>query len=258
MVEWLQAFYRHIGSRSVILTMDNLKAHINAIEQSPPPSNIHVIWLPKNSTSVFQPLDQGIINNLKVHYRKQWIRFIIDSIDNNTNPFTTVTLYQTIQWCSRAWYQSVNNTTIYQCFRKSTVIQPSIRLPEPPPVDLSSEYFALQQRIPEVMDLRFILHPQDEDGEEEDEQVSLADIIQQHIQEPTMTDEAIDEDVEPPPVIIPTPGEALTALQVLRTFQEHRDETQHQDLRYLDQFERHLRTIIASTQSQGTLDNWIT
>ena len=71
MVEWLQAFYRHIGSRSVILTMDNLKAHINAIEQSPPPSNIHVIWLPKNSTSVFQPLDQGIINNLKVHYRKQ-------------------------------------------------------------------------------------------------------------------------------------------------------------------------------------------
>ena len=40
----------------------------------------------------------------------------------------------------------------------------------------------------------------------------MADIIQQHIQEPTMTDKAIDKDIKPPPVIIPTPGEALTAL----------------------------------------------
>ena len=93
MAKWLQSFYRHIGTRSVILTMDNLKAHINAIEQAPPPSNIHIIWLPKNSTSVFQPLDQGIINNFKVHYRKQWIQYIIECIDKDINPFTTVTLY---------------------------------------------------------------------------------------------------------------------------------------------------------------------
>ena len=43
MAKWLQSFYRHIGTRSVILTMDNLKAHINAIEQAPPPSNIYII-----------------------------------------------------------------------------------------------------------------------------------------------------------------------------------------------------------------------
>lgn len=157
--------------------MDNLKAHVNAVEALPPPSNIHVIWLPKNSTSVFQPLDQGIINNFKVYYRKQWIKYIINCIDTNINPYTTVTLNETIHWCSRSWYQMVNNTTIYASFRKSTVIQPSITLPSPPPADISSEYISLQQRIPDVMDLRFILQPQDEDDEEEEEQVTLADII---------------------------------------------------------------------------------
>lgn len=52
--------------------------------------------------------------------------------------------------------------------------------------------------------------------------------------------------------------EALTALQVLRTFQEHREETQHQDLRVLDQIERHLCTIMVNSQTQATLDQWLT
>jgi hypothetical protein len=143
MVEWLQAFYKHIGTRKVILTMDNLKAHINGVEEAPPPSNIHIIWLPKNSTSVFQPLDQGIIQNLKIYYRKQWMRFIVDSIDQQRNPSETVTLYETIHWCLTAWNDQVTNTTIYRCFRKSTIIQPSITLPSEPPVDASAEYNAL-------------------------------------------------------------------------------------------------------------------
>ena len=44
MVEWLQAFYLHIGTtRSVLLTMDNFSAHIAAIEAAPPPSNIRIL-----------------------------------------------------------------------------------------------------------------------------------------------------------------------------------------------------------------------
>lgn len=159
--------------------------------------------LPKNSTSVFQPLDQGIIYNFQTYYRKQWIKYIINSIDGNINPFTYSHLkpYKLLHWCSRAWYQHVNNTTIYQCFCKSTVIQPSITLPATPPVDLSFEYNALQQQIPDVMDLKFILQLSDEDDQEEDDPVTLADIIQHHTQQAVITDEAIDEDVDPQPVV---------------------------------------------------------
>jgi hypothetical protein len=41
-VEWLQAFYRHIGGRQVLLTIDNFSAHITGIELHPPPSNIRI------------------------------------------------------------------------------------------------------------------------------------------------------------------------------------------------------------------------
>jgi hypothetical protein len=74
MREWLLEFYTHIGStREVLLTMDNFSAHYTAIEISPPPPNIRICWLPANSTSRFQPLDQGIIQNFKAYYKRQWL-----------------------------------------------------------------------------------------------------------------------------------------------------------------------------------------
>lgn len=256
MIDWLKAFYRHVGARSVILAMDNLKAHINGVEQAPPPSNIHIIWLPKNSTSVFQPLDQGIIRNLKAHYRKQWIQYIIDCIDTSINPFTTITLYQTIHWCLKAWYQMVLNTTIYQCFRKSTIIQPQISLPTDPPVDIHEQYQALQQRLPCVMMMEFILNPEDED-EEIDEAITFDDIIDEHLQDIETSEEAVLEDVEPQPEAVPSPAEALMAIQLLQRYQERQDGAQHHEFAYLSQFERQITALVASRARQSTLDNWI-
>ncbi len=53
-------------------------------------------------------------------------------------------------------------------------------------------------------------------------------------------DEAILEDVEPLLVILPTPYQALEAVQRLQQFQEHQPTTQLQDMRYLQQLERQL------------------
>lgn len=257
MIDWLRAFYQHVGSRSVILTMDNLRAHITGVEQAPPPSNIHIIWLPKNSTSIFQPLDQGIIQNFKVHYRKQWIQYIIHSMDNNINPFTTITLYQTLHWCLKAWSQMVLNTTIYQCFRKSTIIQPQITLPQDPPVDLQEEHRLLHQRIPGVMSLHNILNPEGEE-EEVDESVTIDDLINEHLHQTQGNEEAILEDVEPQFEAVPSAAEALMAIQLLQRYQERQEATQHHELAYLSKFERHIRALIASRASQTSLDGWLT
>jgi hypothetical protein len=74
MGEWLSAFYKHISKqRRVLLLMDNFSAHLSTLDSTPPPSNIKVLFFPVNATSVYQPLDQGIIQNLKHHYRKKWI-----------------------------------------------------------------------------------------------------------------------------------------------------------------------------------------
>ncbi|GBM47482.1 Tigger transposable element-derived protein 6 [Araneus ventricosus] len=57
--------------RKIVLLIDNCTAHIV-------PSNlqwIKVVFLPPNTTSVLQPMDQGVIRNLKCHYRKQLAHF---------------------------------------------------------------------------------------------------------------------------------------------------------------------------------------
>ena len=94
--EWLHGFYSHIGGCTVLLLMDNFKSHIEGVELAPPPSNIWIQWLPANSTSLYQPLDQGILQNLKLHYQKHWLQFIIQGFENDVDPFKTVSLYHTV------------------------------------------------------------------------------------------------------------------------------------------------------------------
>jgi hypothetical protein len=62
MEEWLRNFYLRIGrQRRVLLLLDNFSAHLLALEKAPPSSNIRIVFLPANATSLYQPLDQGII-----------------------------------------------------------------------------------------------------------------------------------------------------------------------------------------------------
>ncbi|EPQ64192.1 hypothetical protein BGT96224_1755B [Blumeria graminis f. sp. tritici 96224] len=51
--------------------MENFSAQLAAVDITTVPPNIQVHYLPKSSTSVYQPLDQGIIQNYKQYYRKQ-------------------------------------------------------------------------------------------------------------------------------------------------------------------------------------------
>jgi hypothetical protein len=86
MADWLGAFYKHVGELEVILLMDNFRAHVAAIELAPPPSNVRIEFLPKNSTSQYQPLDQGVIKNFKHYYRKLWLRFSINCYERKQDP----------------------------------------------------------------------------------------------------------------------------------------------------------------------------
>ena len=73
-----------MSDRNVILLMNNFSAHeltVENIEKAGDLQNTRIIWLPNNSTSLHQPLNQGIIKNVKTYYCKYWLEYVLDEAE---------------------------------------------------------------------------------------------------------------------------------------------------------------------------------
>ena len=80
---WLFRFDSYIGripGRRAILILDNCSAH-GTVEYLPDLLNVHVLFLPKNTTALLQPLDSGVIASLKKRFKKQQTQRAIDLIE---------------------------------------------------------------------------------------------------------------------------------------------------------------------------------
>jgi len=53
--------------------------------------DISVMYFPANTTSLIQPMDQGVLQNLKLLYKQDLMKFILDSIDKK------LTLHDTLK-----------------------------------------------------------------------------------------------------------------------------------------------------------------
>lgn len=265
MKDWLRAFYAHVGTqREVLLTMDNFSAHISALELVPPPPNIRISWLPPNSTSRFQPLDQGIIQAFKAYYRRQWLSYMLDCFDQEQNPLDYMNLHLAIRWIVRSWNTFVASTTIYNCFRKSTLFATPLTLTthiNPP--DIQELYQQVQERVGDVHDFMAIsnfLNPIEEATEEEtpnlDNDAVLEEILEQHLDAQPGQDE--EEDEPQPEMPSYTIQEARQALHVLISFTESREDIQTAFLRDMERLEQQLQGSDRNSRRQITLDSWIT
>lgn len=121
--------------RKILLFLDNCTVHT-----SPPTlSNVKLHFFPANTTSKLQPLDQGIIHNFKTFYRKEIVKLILESLDNQLT--ANITVLTAILLIDKAW-RAVTPLTILNCFKKSGFIkeaqenQPIITEDEEPAIAL--------------------------------------------------------------------------------------------------------------------------
>ena len=90
-VRKLDPFFR-AQSRKVALLIDNCPAHPEIKNLT----NIKLIFLPPNTTSVLQPMDQGVTRSLKAHYQKKVVRLCIKEVESN-KPLPEISILQTMK-----------------------------------------------------------------------------------------------------------------------------------------------------------------
>ena len=74
---------------------------------------------------MLQPLNRGIIQNFKVHYRNLFLGFILTKIDECSNAsemVKSVTILHSIRWIAQAC-EHVRQDTIQKCFREAGVLE---------------------------------------------------------------------------------------------------------------------------------------
>jgi len=109
---WLKQLDRSFVAerRKVAFVIDNCPAHgnVSGLEA------IHLFFLPPNTTSKTQPMDQGVIQNLKLYYRRRLLQQLLVALDCRRE--YKVSVLDALHSIHMAW-KNVSPTTIENCFR---------------------------------------------------------------------------------------------------------------------------------------------
>jgi len=120
----------------VVLLWDNLASHKVSMDPATA-AQVSIVPLPKNATSVYQPLDQGIIHTLKRAYRRTMVGRIIANLDSihelrqvgagmtagtaGLDQQMPANLADLASIVSDEW-MGLSSTTISNCFIKSSIL----------------------------------------------------------------------------------------------------------------------------------------
>ena len=98
-----------VEDRKIAMILDNFSVHPNLTL-----SHVKIFFLPPNTTSMTQPMDAGIIKNLKCHYRRFLIRKRLLAVDSETG--FKLDLLQALDWLKMSW-DNVTPATIKHCYK---------------------------------------------------------------------------------------------------------------------------------------------
>jgi len=114
--DWLDKFNEKMRkeNRKVLLIIDNATCHKPNCEKS----NVKLLFLPANTSSKLQPLDQGIIQSFKLLYRRRILSSLVARMDEGINVehlIKKITVADAVTWTKFAW-DLVGENTVKMCF----------------------------------------------------------------------------------------------------------------------------------------------
>ncbi|KAJ5203789.1 uncharacterized protein N7498_004668 [Penicillium cinerascens] len=219
MSEWLLSFYEHVGERRVLLLLDDSQAHQAAVESTPPPANVHIQIFSAQAGGVKPPLNQGITRNLKQHYRKRYLSYMVAGFQAGQSPVHTMSLYYTLSWITQIWRWDVTNATIFKGFRRSNLIEPQLSILASPKVpgmrDLYNAVIQYNQSGQPPTSLEQFLDPLGEDGDEQLNEASWPSPDSQTAE----LDEAFT--IIPASEFLPSPQTVITGIERIMRYMDH-------------------------------------
>ena len=121
-LNWLMRLnlYMKNKNRKICLLVDNASSH--DIKETF--TNIDLVYLPPNTTSVLQPCDQGIIKALKDKFNYYMTMTVIfEKLENSSSQsdlYKSINILDAISVLKLAW-DDVSDKTIINCFKKAFV-----------------------------------------------------------------------------------------------------------------------------------------
>ncbi|KAH8029897.1 hypothetical protein HPB51_005199 [Rhipicephalus microplus] len=100
-------------NRKILLFLDQCAAHPRQVTLQ----NVKLFFLPANATTHLQPLDAGIVRNVKHHFKSLLVRRLLAKIDRKDEDDPRISLLDAIHFIAVAWNR-VTPTTIANCFGK--------------------------------------------------------------------------------------------------------------------------------------------
>ena len=257
MIDWLKWFDQRAG-RPVLLLMDNFSAHqlaLELIEESSRPLKwTRIEWFPANTTCLYQPLDQGIIQNWKCFVKRELLFFLKDEFDSGRDYTQTHHVLRAIRWGILAW-ERVELSTIINCWRKGMEVSNK-------PVDSWSESLIILgeidetvqslPQIEELKDIRTFIDPIEERIVDSSDELTNQIVARYN----NIVEEEQEESSDKVTQI--SVFEAITALNTLKLYEEQRIEPVNQDLMsHLRRELRDLESRRANLTVQSTLEGWL-
>ncbi|XP_037783522.1 tigger transposable element-derived protein 6-like [Penaeus monodon] len=115
--EWVRKVDRkfRVDGRKIALIIDNCPAHPTLSNLT----NVQLVFLPPNTTSILQPMDQGVIRSLKAYYRGKVVRLISRALEEK-KPCPKISILQGMKLLADSW-ELVSKETNVNCFRKADI-----------------------------------------------------------------------------------------------------------------------------------------